>query len=208
MAINRGVLKGVGRREEAGGVVKGPMRIKMSGSNTVYYTTVMGTGWNTTGYPTPGPGAADRSSLTGLVIDGILDTADPTSPTFSPNGTLLAVNDYLGSPIFSIPYAGGPTVFGDKLSAGPGVFGPWIQFDPTNGVPMLTMPAYSSSTSYTNMHFFAYNGGGNNPPTATTLPGVTAAVGDMAFNKGGTSVAGRAYMCTVAGTPGTWTPAF
>ena len=192
MAFNRGLVKGVGRREAKGNTIKGPLRIKLPQSNVVHYTTVVGTGWGTTN----SPGQFDHNSLSGLLIECLIDTSEYTEAQFSPNGQPLVINDWEGAPIFAVPYTGGPCVFGDKTSAGPGVFGPFTGIDGSIAEP----PVYFTTGGSTPMRIY----GGTGVPT-TFLASVACNVGDYYFRQDGTTSTTHIYRCTTAGTPGTWT---
>lgn len=110
------------------------------------------------------------------------------------SGQIVEVFDHANQPIFSIPTAGGPTVFGDHMRAGDSVFGPFISLDGSMSPASLQFPDGT--------RFFS----GSGAPSIFNLPAsYSSTVGDFFKRTDTPTVANqRLYMCTVAGSPGTW----
>lgn len=90
-------------------------------------------------------------SLTGPVsITMPVSSADGIDITFAvgATGEAIFVKDHTGAPIFAIPAAGGPKVFGDHMGAAFGVFGPEISFDATTSPPSIQMGDASGQTGH------------------------------------------------------------
>lgn len=81
---------------------------------------------------------------TPTTVDG-LDVKD--TGTGRTTGQLVQVFDHNGSPIWSIPPAGGPRVYGDYSSAGAGVFGPFTGLDGVNQAVAFDITAVNHATS-------------------------------------------------------------
>lgn len=121
----------------------------------------------------------------------------PLNPAPAANNILFSVVDGFGAPIFQIPAAGGPAVYGDKLRAGTGVFGPFMSMDGTTNPPSLKMASGGRLW-----------GGAGSPTDATNgiLIG-PASVGDLWYDStihNGSSLGLVWSVCSAAGTPGTW----
>lgn len=185
MAVNPGVLKGISPREAKGSVIKGPVRIKMPVANVQQYPLRLGTGPNGSG---AGKGGAfTDEALSGLKIQATLGMTDPAR---SGAADMFVCTDFAGAPIFSIPVAGGPSVYGDFLSARNGVFNLGLGLDGTSTPESLRLPSGNRLWS------------GDGVPGAIITGGI-ASVGDMYLNTLPTANDWW-YTCTIGGTPGTW----
>lgn len=140
----------------------------------------------------------------GVVINAPSDTAvsalviNDTSGGRSGAAQLELVNDVDSTPIWAIPSAGGPKVFGDHLGSWAGVTTEAAQLLPWGGV----QTGLSAGPTI-------YGGSGAPLPSGiTTLLtdfGETANVGDVYIRTDETGTADeRIYVCTAAGNPGTW----
>jgi hypothetical protein len=181
MAINKGVIKGgTPRPAKAPDTITGPMRVKLPTANGLRFNTVPSGGW----YIGNKPGVQSHPSIGGIIIDASPDTVAFTDPTQSPNYQLLAINDWGGSPIFVIPAAGGPRVYGDYLSGKNGVFGPGSGIDASMGDGVSPVPFYFQTNKGTGSSNLARIYAGNGVPSATTLgTATTANVGDLYINQ-------------------------
>lgn len=99
----------------------------------------------------------------------------------------LQIFDQYGSPIFSVPTAGGPKVYGDMIGAVFGVFGEEIALDGNTNPPSFLLPSGSR----------IWEGAG--APSSVIQTG-TVSVNDQYYN----SASGLWMSASVGGTPGTW----
>ena len=186
MAVNKGVLKGVGQRPTPGVTFKGPVVFRSRDMNTGNTGIMASHGGQTSG------GGTETDSTT-VAIQGSRQSANGVLY----DASLFQVLDYLGNVIFDVPLSGGAFVEGDHLFVTPSVFGSHTGF---NGA--ISQPPLFFTTGGTPSVMNIY--GGTGVPT-TFLASVACNVGDYYFRQDGTTSTTHIYRCTTAGTPGTWT---
>lgn len=142
----------------------------------------------------------------GAVINAPVTPTTTTALTVNDTGSgrsgaaqEVIVNATGSVPIWAVPPAGGPKVFGDKSGSWPTVLTEGAQLVPWMGVQV----GGASGPTF-------YGGSGAPLPAAITGQmttfGTQASVGDLYGRTDATGTANeRLYICTVAGNPGTWT---
>lgn len=140
------------------------------------------------------------SLLAALTVNDTVQAANVKGGNVRP---LFLITDSAGVAIAQIFNAGGAYVSGDRISAGTSVV---LQpaSNPTAGIDGTTLPAslFWASSGLPGIRFYA----GSGTPTGGVLSfnGQQSNAGDLYYNKSGAAGA-RLYVCTVAGSPGTWT---
>ena len=155
---------------------------------------------NVTGSESLALSAPALASATILVI-----CDDPSNPRVGSPGQMLAIYDHAGNPIFSVPPAGGPKVYGDLMGAWNGVFTMAAQLTPWG---VVQVGGASGPQIF---------GGSGAPPNATmvtwlgnySIYSAVAKVGDIYIRTDGSGPA-AVWQCVVAGTSGSrggvWAP--
>jgi len=152
-------------------------------------STIIGTNQTTPGAATaPSSLLTDATTTTGLLIKQGVGAPATQVP--------FRIKDTDGSTILEVTNAGHLAAYGVKLGATNGVFNSGANINGVLDIPCLELP-----NGVTNNGIKIYMGSG--VPSGTTVnPG---RVGDLYMRKDTPSTSNqRIYMCTVAGTPGTW----
>jgi hypothetical protein len=130
----------------------------------------------------------DTTSTTGLLIKQGAGAPATQVP--------LRVVDSTGSTLFEVTNAGHVASYGMRMGAANGVFTSGVYLNGQGSIPCLQLP---DGTSTNGMKFYM----GSGLPSGTTVN--TGQVGDIYLRVDTPStVSQRVYICTVAGTPGTW----
>ena len=140
-------------------------------------------------------------------------TAPSTLLTSPDNNTGLAITQHATAPATQVPLrvtaSGGSALaevtngldfatYGLRLGAVSSVFYSPACLDGTGSIPFVRLQDGNAGTAGIRIY------GGTGAPSSTTVG--TASVGDLYLRKDTPSTANqRLYVCTVAGTPGTWT---
>lgn len=147
--------------------------------------------------PPPTPGAISAPAymtINSATSNGLTIQYASTTPSTLPAFQVV----YSGSTIMQVLKTG-PVFFGITAGSAPGVFNDPGCFDGTQSPPCLELPDGGTGTpGYT--HFWS----GTGVPSSTTVG--TANVGDVYYRRNGAGASDvNLYVCTTAGSPGTWT---
>jgi len=152
-------------------------------------SNIIGTNQTTPGAMTaPSNLLTDATATTGLLIKQGAGAPVTQVP--------IRVIDSDAATLWEITNAGHCVSYNMKMGANYGVFTSGVYLNGRNSIPCLQLP---DGTSNNGIRIYM----GSGVPSGTTVN--TSVIGDMYYRIDTPSTANqRIYMCTVAGTPGTW----